>query len=130
MVMIHIGMVEPYPTPIENKLEVYNNYSILWLSYCLFCYTDYVPDPQARYTIGFLMIFLTGQNLIVNLYVIAQEPLHKIKLKLKRAWILRLYKINQRVKQREAEKIEREKQRILDIIKEEDDESDSNETER
>ena len=60
LVMIHIGMVEPYPTPIENRLEIYNNYSVLWLSYCLFCYTDYVPDPQARYTIGFLMIFLTG----------------------------------------------------------------------
>ena len=55
------------------------------------------------------MIVLTGQNLIVNLYVIAKEPFHKIKLKLKRAWLLRLQKMNKKAKQREAEKIERDK---------------------
>ena len=55
------------------------------------------------------MIVLTGQNLIINLYVIAKEPFHKIKLKLKRALLLRLQKVNKQAKQRKAEKIEKEK---------------------
>ena len=48
-VMIVIGMLEPLVDPFTNNLELYNSYSIIVLSYCLLLFTDFVPDPMARY---------------------------------------------------------------------------------
>lgn len=59
MVIIMVGLAKPLPTPFENKLELYNNFSILVVSYCLLCFTEFVPDPMARYNIGYAMILLT-----------------------------------------------------------------------
>ena len=76
------------------------------------------------------MIILTGQNLVVNLYIIARDPIHKIKLKFKRAWAIRKYKISQKAKQREAERIEKEKKKALEVIAEESSDFESEDTDQ
>ena len=47
-------------------------------------FTDFVPDPITRYNVGFAMIFLTVQNIIFNLTIIARTPIRQIILRLKR----------------------------------------------
>ena len=49
VVMVNLGQVEPLSTRKENKLEMYNSWSILCLTYCLLCLTQFVPDAHARY---------------------------------------------------------------------------------
>ena len=39
MVIIMVGLAKPLPTPFDNKYELYNNFSILVVSYCLLCLT-------------------------------------------------------------------------------------------
>ena len=47
-------------------------------------FTDFVPDPIIRYNVGFVMIFLTVQNIVVNLTIIARSPIKQIFLRFKR----------------------------------------------
>ena len=58
--MIHLGQVEPMKNRLENRLEMYNSFTILLLSYCLCCFTPFVLDANARYEVGFAMVFLTA----------------------------------------------------------------------
>ena len=49
MLLILIGVVEPFPSKQVNRLEMYNNCTVITLSYCLYCFTPWVADPAARY---------------------------------------------------------------------------------
>ena len=58
-VLIMIGFAWPLATPTHNKLELYNNISLLVASYCLLCFTPFVHEAGARYSIGYALIFVT-----------------------------------------------------------------------
>ena len=67
-------------------MELYNSFTVLLISYCLLSFTSFVQDVEARYSVGYALTALTLQNIIVNLVVIAKDPVHKAKLWLKRTW--------------------------------------------
>ena len=87
--MINLGQIEPLLTPSANRMEIYNSFSVLLLTYCLLCLTNFVPDAEARYNVGFGMIALTGQNILVNIYLISRTPLRQLFLKCKARWVHR-----------------------------------------
>ena len=91
-VLMMVGLARPLPTPFDNKLEMYNNFSILVLSYCLLCFTPFVIDPDTRYDMGYIMILLTIQNILVGLVFIGIQPIKMIHLRMKRCIIHRAYK--------------------------------------
>jgi len=41
--------------------------------YCFFCFSDFVPDPQARSSIGFVCCSIVSLHLLSNLYFIGKE---------------------------------------------------------
>ena len=86
LVMIHIGEVRPLLWRYENRLEIYNSFTILCLTYCLLCYTNFVSDAHARYQMGFAMIFLTSQNILINIFLLGREPVKMLILSCKRRW--------------------------------------------
>ena len=57
----------------NNSLEMYNNYSILLITQCMLCFTDWVYDPDARTSVGWVMIILTSQNILVNLFLTSKQ---------------------------------------------------------
>ena len=81
ILMCHLGMVHPLRELRDNRIEMYNCFTIMCLSYCLMCYTPYVYDAEARYQIGFFMIGLIAQNLLVNIYLVGKDPLRMMILK-------------------------------------------------
>ena len=85
-VIILLGQISPLAEKIDNKIENYDNITVLLLSYCLFLFTDFVPDAFIRYQVGFFMIFLTTQNIIVNIYIMSKEPVKLLVEKLKYWW--------------------------------------------
>ena len=91
-VLMMVGLAEPLPTPFENKQEVYNNFTILVLQYCLLCFTEFVPKAETRYNMGYLMILLTIQNIVISLVFIAVPPIRMIRLRIKRCQVRRQYK--------------------------------------
>jgi hypothetical protein len=58
-VVILLGLTQPLESPYANKIEMFDSVTVLILSYCLFCFTDFVPDANVRYNIGFVMIMMT-----------------------------------------------------------------------
>ena len=74
-VLIMVGLASPLETSFENNQELYNNFSILVVSYCLLCFTQFIPDPEMRYNMGYVMVLLTVQNIVVSLVIIVMSPI-------------------------------------------------------
>jgi hypothetical protein len=85
-VIIMLGLISPLAEKFDNKIELYDSLTILLLSYCLFLFTDFVPDAFIRYQVGFFMIFLTAQNILINVYLMSKEPVKLLFEKLKYWW--------------------------------------------
>ena len=84
-----VGLARPLASPFENRLELYNSASIVLLIYCLLCFTEFIEDPSMRYDMGYAMILLTAQNILVNLVLIAKQPARRLYLSLKRWFAIR-----------------------------------------
>ena len=57
--MTLLGLVKPLEDQQTNRLEIYNSFSLLCITYCLLCFTSFVADPGTRYDIGFVLVILT-----------------------------------------------------------------------
>ncbi len=51
-------------------MEVFNELCIMATAYHLFMFTDYEPDANEQYKVGYSMIALTTFNIAINMGVI------------------------------------------------------------
>lgn len=58
LILIVLSEIKPMPSKYEHKLEMFDNLTILGLTYILLCFTEFVYDPVARYKMGYAMILL------------------------------------------------------------------------
>ena len=99
-VLMMVGLAKPLPTPFENKQEMYNNVTILILTYCLLCFTMFISDVETRYNMGYAMILLTVQNIIVSLTIIGIQPFRQMILRAKKAFRMRAYRKRNNIKKK------------------------------
>lgn len=72
-----LGMIKfffdytPYESPLLNRFEKVNEIFTLFINYYLFIFTEFVPDVQVRYTMGFYYINLVGLIFAFNISLIA-----------------------------------------------------------
>ena len=78
-------LVKPFDSMHKNYLECTNEYIVLILAYFGFLFTDYVDNPIARYTFGFLYIGLVALGLAVNVLSMAYQTTNEF-LKVYRRW--------------------------------------------
>jgi hypothetical protein len=83
-VAIYITYVKPFEIPLLNYMEVFNEVCVLIATYHLFLFTDFVPDPELRYTIGWSIIGVTLINIIVNMLVMFWSTLKQMRLMCKK----------------------------------------------
>ncbi len=50
-----------------NRLETFNEVLLLLIMYIMMCFTDFVPDLQTQYGIGYVACILVVGHLLVNL---------------------------------------------------------------
>ena len=81
---IYITYVKPFETPLLNYMEVFNEVCVLIATYHLFLFTDFVPDPELRYSIGWSIIGVTIVNIIVNMLVMFWSTLKQLRLMFKK----------------------------------------------
>ena len=86
VVMATLGLVKPLSDLPTNRLEMYNAFSLLCLTYCLMCFTPFAIDAEARYTMGYVMVILTVLNILINVYVVGSGPARMCKLRCKNRW--------------------------------------------
>jgi len=63
-----VTVVKPYPTPEEHKAEMFNLVCVVIILYHMLWFTEFVPDAEDKYNLGFSMIFFLGFNVCWNLF--------------------------------------------------------------
>lgn len=61
------GIAEPMTEISENRMQLFNEFSVLLISYHLFPLTDFVPNIETRNVIGQSLIVINLFNLAVNI---------------------------------------------------------------
>ena len=65
-------------------MEIMNECSVILLTYGLMSFTDFVPDEEVRYEIGYVYMGVTLINIMVHLIFLLLGTAQKIKLVCKR----------------------------------------------
>ena len=74
----------PLDSKGANYIEVLNEVTLLLLTYHLWCFTDFVGEPETRNYLGFAFIATTQSNILVHLILMIIETVHHLKLRCKR----------------------------------------------
>jgi hypothetical protein len=64
--VIFFVTVKPLNQPFLNRMEIFNELCLLGCSYFLFTFTDFVPDTQTRYLLGWAFVGLAVFNIGAN----------------------------------------------------------------
>ena len=87
--MIHVKPFEVYKM---NYQEIVNETFVLIAAYVMLLYSEFVPDYDIRYYIGWFHIGLFAGNLVVNLSIMVYESCGKIKLVCKKKYLIRKHR--------------------------------------
>lgn len=82
-VLLCLILVNPLPSKSENRLEIFNNWTLVCMSYVLLFMTEIADTPMVRYNFGYGLISFTVINILVNLIVISKDPIAVFKEKIK-----------------------------------------------
>ena len=82
LLLIYDVHVKPFEQPLLNKLEFFNELSILVAAYHLPLFTDFVDDRTTHYFAGWSLILFVICNILVNLTVMFKRTLAENKPKL------------------------------------------------
>ena len=64
---IFLVHVKPFESPFATKMEVFNEATLITLSYGLMMLSKFVPDPEVRYKIGWLYLVACLTNFSFHL---------------------------------------------------------------
>jgi len=87
--VILIGSVEALFTASRRRVEFINEIIIMLVLYNMICFSPFVPDPIARYRMGFFCIVVVALHLLINLAIILLGSFKKLKFKFKIWWARR-----------------------------------------
>ena len=83
---------KPLDGPKENRFSIFNDYSLLLLTYLLWGFTDFLDDPVFRYELGYVFIAIICINVAVHLIILIKGTFYTIKVKLLRRCIKNKFK--------------------------------------
>ena len=75
--------VRPFSDPRLQRLEVFNEITILGLSYMLAAFSDMITDPGDRYNYGWLYLALSLLNIATHVLLLLYDTIKKIIRKIK-----------------------------------------------
>ena len=94
--LAYLGLVKPFEVPIFNKLEMFNEFSIVIVNYHLYLFTNFLPDPIIQFNVGWSLLAVTVGNIIVNMSVIGYHGYHSIKALISKIKLYFKLKLRQR----------------------------------
>ena len=87
------GGVSPLESNFARRIEVMNEFTLIIMSYCLFCFTDYVKIVEVRYKIGYAYMAASLANISTHVIFLLRDSCYKLSLIVKR-WLYRRNKKN------------------------------------
>ena len=67
--VIYLLQLWPLSTPGAVLLEVFNEATIVVLTYHMICFTDFVPDANTRYPVGYSYIAFASASLLIHILI-------------------------------------------------------------
>ena len=67
--------------PVLNRIEVLNEFLIYISVFFSLIYTDWLPDVELRYAIGFFYAGIAGSIAAINISIVIYDMLKQIKKK-------------------------------------------------
>jgi hypothetical protein len=81
----------PFETKARNIIELLNELTILIASYLLIPFTDLVDDIHAKYLFGWLLIFLTIFNMLINFVIVTIQTINALRNNSNQVSLLEVY---------------------------------------
>ena len=66
MMVSFIILVKPLSEPYLNRMEIFNESTLLMSTYFMFLFTDFVDDAKMRNTLGWAYIGIIGAMIVAN----------------------------------------------------------------
>ena len=90
--VIFIGLVKPYKNELQNKSERNSEVITMFIMYHIFCFTDWVSDPEIRNGLGYSCLFIVAAHISFHIFGILIDTFSSLKTKLRINYAL--YKFN------------------------------------
>jgi len=87
--VIFMGHVRPFATKFQHYNELYNECTVMILTYHLICFSNLNTDADSAYIMGFSMVFFTLQNVLINLGMLIGFALRDV-IRARRAKFLKI----------------------------------------
>jgi len=68
--VVMIGYLRPQRTEKEYVLEFFNEGVILFSTYMIMSCSNWVPDEDVKYQIGYVLVFVVSTHLLINLSLV------------------------------------------------------------
>lgn len=81
--MVYSFAFKPFTEPKSNYMDIFNEFTLMTISYMTLCYTDYNEDPYVKYQFGWKMLAVFFLNLLINIIYILSQMLKPLFSKLR-----------------------------------------------
>ena len=85
--VIIVGYIE-FESQSKRNTEFVNETIMIYVLFCMICFSPFVPDMRAKQAVGYICCFLVSMHLTVNLYLILSSQARALILGLK-MWLAR-----------------------------------------
>jgi len=65
MMLLYFASIKPLKEPFLNRMEIFNELSLLACSYFMFAFTDFC-SANTRFLMGWVFVGITVFNILVN----------------------------------------------------------------
>ena len=77
---VYLGNIEPYKLRRKNKIELFNETCVALIGLHLPCFTDWLPDENLQYFVGYSLISFVLLLIFVNMCFVSTELARVIKM--------------------------------------------------
>ncbi len=81
-------------------METFNEVMILFIMYTMMCFTDFVPEIETQYKVGYISCGLVVSHLLINISIMLKTSIKQIVMRIKRWIMLRKHKITMNKKKK------------------------------
>ena len=82
--LMYLISVKPFKEPRLNKLEIFNELTVLFCAYHLPLFSDLVPDADIKYMAGWSILMVTCTNLMINIGIVTYLSISDFKRRITR----------------------------------------------
>lgn len=76
MLVVFAITQKPYIVIMLNKMEIFNESTILLLAYLTFGFSDYQDDPEAIFNVGWAYCGIIIANILINFFTICYVSIY------------------------------------------------------